>query len=151
MKLRYAAMAAKVCAEMVNSRRKALQDPCDAQPNWDDSVAIGKVLLSHGDVFSGGRDRVWYVAVDWCKLQFDAETVDSWCGVGVWEPSVAADLRAAGISPRQAAERARALVAKVRDAGGDPARTYTDGCPIYSVCNNDTGISVLLCDNGDND
>lgn len=58
--------------------------------------------------------------------------------IGVWEPSVAAALRDAGLTPAQAKAAAERLV---EENGSDD---YTDGDPIYSVCNRDTRIEDIM-------
>lgn len=106
--------------------------------------SILSVLRSHGEAFTGGPSCENDVAREWQGYGFDADVTDRWCSVGVWDASIAAQLRDAGVSPSQATARAKALVEAIRDADGDPAETYTDGCPIYAVCNGDTDVSVLL-------
>lgn len=102
------------------------------------------VLRGHGDVFTGGPSREDEIAREWAEYGFCAATTDEWCAVGVWDAAVAAQLRDAGLSPQIAKTRAERLVESIRDCGGDPAETYTDGCPIYAVCNGDTSIDILL-------
>lgn len=84
----------------------------------------------------------------------DAAAADGWCDIGVWEASVAAQLRDAGLIPSQVDDAATALTESEKDSWSQLDETlddlayhesqYTDGCPIYSVCNNDTSIDVLI-------
>lgn len=106
--------------------------------------SIVSVLRMHGEVFTGGPDREVDIAREWLGYGFDAHGTDRWCSVGVWEPSIAAQLRDARVSPARAKARSESLVEAIEEAGGDPAETYTDGCPIYAVCNGDTDVSVLM-------
>lgn len=58
---------------------------------------IISVLNGHGDMFSGGPNRVQEIAEEWAE-DFDADSVDDWCEAGVWEPQVAFWLTSADIS-----------------------------------------------------
>jgi hypothetical protein len=99
------------------------------------------VLISHGPAFSGGDEKsARDIAQDWIDHDFDRRQADAWCEIGVWDAHTAAALRDAKKTPAQVAKRAEEL----RDAEGDGESEYTDGSPIYSVCNNDTNVSVLI-------
>jgi predicted ATPase len=98
--------------------------------------AVADVLESHGDRFSGGS--VEDIAQDWLDHNFNASETDGWCEIGVWDASTAGEFRDAELTAAQVKDAADKLVEK---NGGDG---YTDGCPIYSACNNDTPASEII-------
>lgn len=91
--------------------------------------AIAKVLLSHGEMFHGGRAKE--IARDWDRYEFTAAGVDRWCSVGVWDAATAEAFVEAGMTPSRVARTAERMVE------ADGADAYTDGCPIYAACNGD--------------
>lgn len=97
------------------------------------------MLEGHGDRFTG--KNVDDEAQGWLDEGFDADSADDWCEIGVWDSATAAQLRDAGLSPEQVREACERLI---EDASDDARDEYTDGDPIYSVCNNDTSIDVLI-------
>jgi hypothetical protein len=108
----------------------------DRQP--DGFLGLVNLLRSHGDMFTG--NAVGDMADEWLGYDFDAKSADGWMDIGVWEPSVAAQLRDADLTPAEVKSAADAL----EDAEEDAAEVYTDGSVIYSICNSDTSIDVLL-------
>lgn len=113
----------------------------DATDLIDADVAeIAEILDSHGDRFGG--NNVIDSANGWIEAGVtNPDVVDSWCEIGVWDCDKAADLIDADLTPDQVRTGADKLI---EEAGDDCAEEYTDGCPIYSVCNNDTSIDVLI-------
>lgn len=105
---------------------------------------IATVLLAAGERFAG--NNVTEVATDWFDHDFDTDSVSDWCDIGVWNPSVAAEWRGAGLTPQIVAAAAEVLIESLPD-GSDPCDTYTDGCPIYACCNDDydPGVIVMCC------
>ena len=91
--------------------------------------AIAKVLLSHGEMFHGGRAKE--IAREWDGYDFTAAGVDRWCRVGVWDAATAKAFVEAGMTPSSVARTAERMVK------ADGADAYTDGCPIYAACNGD--------------
>lgn len=109
-----------------------------------DSTAISLiavVLRAAGERFAG--NDVTEMATDWYDHDFDASEVSDWCDIGCWNPSVAAQWRDAGLTPAIVTTAAEALLASLPEEC-DPADVYTDGCPIYSCCNEDTDPEVVL-------
>lgn len=49
-----------------------------------------------------------------------------------------------GETPSQASERSQALIDACGDDREAAAAHYTDGDPIYSICNGDTSLDVLI-------
>lgn len=98
---------------------------------------MAAVLTSRDERYTG--NNVMDEAADWIDHGFTAETADEWMEVGFWDAGAANTVRAMGLTPQQAAERAEALA----EAEEDAAEVYTDGDVIYSICNGDTAASVL--------
>ena len=91
--------------------------------------AIAKVLLSHGEMFHGGRAKE--IARDWDGCDFTAAGVDDWCSVGVWDAATAEAFHEANMTPAKVKATAERMVE------ADGADAYTSGCPIYAACNGD--------------
>jgi hypothetical protein len=105
------------------------------------SAKIGRVksvLISHGDCYSGGECNLTFFARQWVDRGFDAIDVDSWCSVNVWDAQAAKMWSIAGLTPDDVAAAAKLLLEK------NGADSYTDGCPIYSCCNGDTDLDVIV-------
>jgi hypothetical protein len=105
------------------------------------SAKIGRVkdvLISHGDFFSGGCGNVTGEARQWVDRGFDAADVDAWCEVNVWDAQAAIVWSRAGLTPDDVTAAAKLLL---ENHGTD---SYTDGCPIYSCCNGDTDLDVIV-------
>jgi len=100
------------------------------------------VLEQHGDRWTG--NCVDDEAQDWLDHDFEADGVNEWCEIGVWDAATAAAFRAAGKTPVQIAAASQSLI----DAEEDPAEVYTDGDPIYAVCNSDLDAQIIIdaCD-----
>jgi hypothetical protein len=99
------------------------------EENEDDAHReMAEMLERHGDLFTGNclEDE----AASWEENGFSVEEADRWCSVGFWDASTAAEFRDAGVTPEQVAEAAE--------------RIASDGDPIYSACNGDMPVSVLL-------
>jgi hypothetical protein len=107
-----------------------------AQDAYDaiELAEVTAVLLSHGEMFHGGTPAD--IAQDWIDHDFDADEVDSWCEVGCWDASTAAEFRDAGLSPRQAKEAADKL-----DDQEDERPTYD---AIYRACNADLRAQAII-------
>ena len=99
---------------------------------------VEKVLISHGDFFSGGCQNAAREARQWVDRGFDAIDVDSWCSVNVWDAQAAKAWCLAGMTPDDVTAAAALLI---ENHGTD---SYTDGCPIYSCCNGDTDTDVIV-------
>lgn len=101
---------------------------------------VATVLHGYGDRFSG--NNVADQAQDWVDNDFSAKQADRWCEIGVWDANTAAQLRDADLSPKEVQRAAESLIEDMDSETA--AETYTDGDPIYSVCNCDTSIRVLI-------
>lgn len=111
----------------------------DAMTGRDaDLIEMSYMLDGYGERFAG--NNVDEVAQDWLDNDFSASEAGEWCDVGFWDASTAAQIRDAGISATEAKAAAEALAGEYEDASDE----FTDGCPIYSVCNRDTSINVLI-------
>jgi hypothetical protein len=105
------------------------------------SSKIGRVkaaLLSYGDCYSGGECNLTFFARQWVDRGFDAADVDSWCEVNVWDAQAAKAWSIAGLTPDDVVEAAKLLL---ENHGTD---SYSNGCPIYSCCNGDTDLDVIV-------
>lgn len=100
-------------------------------------LSLAAELDSRGDRFAG--NSVWDIAADWAEHFDDATEAAEWMEIGFWDAATAAAVRDLGLTAEQAADKAEAL----EDACEDASAEYTDGSVIYSVCNNDTPVSVF--------
>lgn len=119
---------------------KEMEDP-DFDCEWEDVTALHQMvemIKGHGPRFIGvnAEDE----AQEWIDHGFDVDDANEWCKIGVWEQSVAARLRDDGLTPEQVSDAECELM----DADDPDNSEFTDGSPIYSVCNNDTSIDVLI-------
>lgn len=101
--------------------------------------AMVDVLESHGSRYTG--NDVDDEAQGWIDQGFSATEADEWCDIGMWDAATAAACRDADKTPDQIAAAAKALIEDVADDDESP---YTDGDPIYSACNGDTSVDVLI-------
>lgn len=99
---------------------------------------IAEILTGHGDRFSGNDAEE--VAQEWADYDFSASTVDDWCEIGCWNPATAAELRDAGLTPRQVNDTAERMI----DEYEEPSEEFTDGDPIYAACNNDISVARII-------
>ena len=113
-------------------------DRCQLGLVDSDIVAIADVLDPYGDRMAGGD--VEATAHEWRDHSFTPDEVDEWCEIGCWDPATADEFRDAGLTPAQVEAAAEKLV----EGLDDPTTEYTDGCPIYSVCNHDTDSDVIV-------
>lgn len=105
-----------------------------------EQVHIEDILREAGSRFHGADTSA--AAREWLSLDFDASGVDEWVEIGVWDPETAETLRDAGLSPADVQAGAEALIEGVDD--DFCRRLYTDADPVYSTCNGDTPIDVLI-------
>jgi hypothetical protein len=104
---------------------------------------IAEVLAAYGEVFSGGQPDE--VAAEWVAAGItDPDEVNGWCLANVWEPKVAAKLRAAGISPQRLSSIAERMT---RGMTPDEMRDrWTEGCPVYAACNGDIDVADFIAE-----
>lgn len=100
-----------------------------------------RVVCRHGDAYTGGVARD--AAQGWIDAGFSASDADEWMDAGWWDCDRAASARDIGLTPDQTIERSQALIDACGDNIEDAAHHYTDGDPIYSICNGDTSLDVL--------
>lgn len=123
--------------EAVQACRDAEQAVVDATPTRE-QLAMLAVIYEHGDKFAGNNPID--AANAWIDAGFSASDADGWMDAGWWDAARAGTARDLGLTPQQTEERAEALA----DACDNPIEEYTDGDVIYSICNCDTDIDVLL-------
>lgn len=105
------------------------------------TAKIGRVksaLLSYGDRYSGGCQNATHEARQWVDRGFDGDDVVAWCEANVWDAQAASAWAVAGLTPDDVTAAAALLI---ENHGTD---SYTDGCPIYSCCNGDTDLDVIV-------
>lgn len=95
----------------------------------------------HGERFTGWAARD--AAQGWIDAEFSDEEADEWMSAGWWDADRAGSARDMGLTAEQTAERAQQLIDACGDDSEAVASEYTDGDPIYSICNCDTPIDVL--------
>jgi hypothetical protein len=102
---------------------------------------IAEILTAYGELFHGGRPDE--VAAEWVEAGItDLDAVNGWCMANVWEPHVAAALRAEGVSPQRLCDIAAKMT---RGMSADERRDrWTEGCPIYAACNGDISVDDLI-------
>jgi hypothetical protein len=102
---------------------------------------IADILKAYGELFHGGRPEE--VAVEWVEAGItDLDAVDGWCKANVWEPRVAAALRAAHVSPQRLSDIAAKIISCAIVV---PWRKRLDqDCPIYALCNGDISVDDLI-------
>lgn len=107
-----------------------------------DVADIMDVLDSYGDRFAGNDAED--TANGWINDGItNPEIVGEWCEIGVWESSVAARMIEENLTPAQVSAGAERMLENLGE-DEDSADRYTDGSPIYSVCNRDTSIDDLI-------
>lgn len=99
--------------------------------------AIMIILNDAGDRYSG--DDAYNIANEWIEAGFSEDECPEWVSAGFWSPAAASQISDAGMTPDEAVAAANYLI----DVAGDN-NTYTDGCPIYSLCNCDTSASEFI-------
>jgi hypothetical protein len=105
-----------------------------------ETAEMAAMLDGYGDRFSGNNSLD--EAQGWLDEEFSRETADPWCEIGVWDAAVAAALRDAGLTPQQVSDAAAKLVDGMDD--DERCAAYTDGNPVYSVCNCDTSVEAII-------
>jgi hypothetical protein len=107
--------------------------------------AMAEMLRTHGEWFTGGSpgsaDEACS-AQDWIDYGFTAESAHGWCEIGVWDASTAKRMRDAGLTPAEVRDAAQRLTDGMETWDREDA--YTDGDPIYSVCNGDTSVRKII-------
>jgi hypothetical protein len=127
----YQSLLAEYIEVLAEEKAKAAEE--DAKEDEDAAhLEMAAMLRRHGDRFTGSNCED--EAASWEEHGFTVTEADKWCSVGFWDAAAAAAFRDAGATPEQVAEAAERIASD----------EFTDGNPIYSVCNGDTPIRVLL-------
>jgi hypothetical protein len=102
---------------------------------------IAEILRAYGELFHGGDPDE--VAAEWVEAGItDLDAVDGWCAANVWEPRVAAALRAEGVDHELLCDISAKMT---RGMSADERRDrWTEGCPIYALCNGDISVDDLI-------
>lgn len=101
---------------------------------------LAVVLRSYGEMFTGGHAPE-KIAEEWYEEGIaDADECGAWCAVYVWNPSVAGALSNAGITPQRLAEIEATMIESVNE----PYDTWTDGSPVYAICNDDLSVYDII-------
>lgn len=119
---------------------------------------MAMMLSEYDQRFTG--NNISDEAEGWIDEGFTPESARKWVDIGMWDASVAAKFRDAEFTPDQVAEAASKLVAAEDEVWDeidenaaesdedwspcDRDSKYTDGDPIYSVCNRDTDIQEII-------
>lgn len=98
---------------------------------------IAKILRTAGDAFAGADAAA--TAADWLDCGFGPEAVGEWVAIGVWSAAAAEALADEGLAPDVVAAAAAAMVEGMDD--DERRRRYTDGSPIYALCQGDVSAS----------
>jgi hypothetical protein len=107
----------------------------------DKVTEIADILKAYGELFHGGQPEE--VAAEWVEAGVtDLDAVDGWCQANVWEPRVAAALRAAHVSPQRLGDIAARMTSGMSAA--EMRDRWTEGCPIYAACNGDISVDDLI-------
>lgn len=115
-----------------------IKDICEALCIENEDICVITItLIEAGDRFSGNNPVD--TAEEWISEGFNADDAEAWISVGFWNPQVAAELRDIGIEPDDAQRISEKLI-----EDDDEVSNYTDGDPIYSLCNNDTDIEIFI-------
>ena len=127
---------AKLCAELDCDARQFAEIVDALQIAEETLPAIMILLNTAGTRYAG--DSAHDIAVEWIDNDFDAESCAEWIAAGFWNPSTAAQLLDAGLSPDDAKNAADAMTENESD------NDYTDGCPIYAACNGDIPAQEII-------
>ena len=101
---------------------------------------LAVVLRSYGEMYIGGHPPT-KIAEEWYEEGVtDADECGAWCAVYVWNPAVAGALRNAGITPQRLADIEATMIKSVND----PYDTWTDGSPVYAICNDDLSVDDII-------
>lgn len=113
----------------------------DWEPVYADDVAdVIDALVVRGPAYSG--DCAADMASEWLGCGFSAAAVADWCDVGVWEPGIAEQFVAAGLSPDDVAAAAERMIDAL-PADADPCDYYEDGSPIYDACQYSDAAAII--------
>lgn len=102
---------------------------------------IEHVLERHGPRFTG--NNVSDEADGWIEHGFNTSEIDAWCDVGCWDPYTAQRLKDEGLESSDVEAACKYLCDQFDDPY-EQADAYTDGDPMYALCNNDIDIHVIL-------
>jgi hypothetical protein len=106
--------------------RECVFDPSE-RPIYD----MAMMLTRHGERFIGLDAAL--EATYWLDHDFLAAEADPWCEIGVWDASTAAAFRDAMLTPDEVLSAAERLTEGLDD-------------PIYSTCNADTPVDVIIAE-----
>ncbi len=104
---------------------------------------MAAMLRGYGPTFDGGSDSARLrIAEEWVEADFTADHAEQWVKARVWDADTAAKLNDEGLTPDDLTK----AVESMTDGLDDDARRkrWTDGCPIYSVCNGDTSAQDII-------
>lgn len=115
------------------SERGESTEVCSAE-----HASVEQHLLLLGDQWSGGPTEVAAVAQEWIDEGFNAESMEEWTEIGVWEPCIARALADSGIPARQIREAADERMRHLA------CRSGADADPIYRVCDGLADVDSLV-------
>lgn len=99
--------------------------------------AMADAIDTYGFKFAG--DSVGDTCLEWDGQGFDANSVDNWMDVGVWEAAVAAQCRDHSIEPYDLRDAAVAMLGSWTEKQLDQLRH-----PIEALCNRDMEFNEIL-------
>lgn len=108
--------------------------------NISNLMDLAEGLQGMGDQFSG-NDPV-EIAKEWQDHSFELSDASKWWDVGVWDADVARALVDAEMTPKDLTATAEAMTEDMTEE--ELMDAYTDGCPIYSACNNDIDVQEII-------
>jgi hypothetical protein len=106
----------------------------------DEIEGASITLKSYGDMFTGGC--IADAAHEWLDAGIEDDgSIGSWCDIGCWNASTAAEWIAAGLTPDDVESAAKAMQEEVSD--DDMHARYSGGI-IYACCNNDIDYKDVI-------
>lgn len=100
-------------------------------------IGLRNEIDGNGECYSGRR--AGEMAEEWDANGLTDEAPD-WMQAKFWDPASARRVKNLGLTP----ERARELADEMLSGVEDPDTLYTDGDPIYAICNNDLDAEALV-------
>jgi len=127
------------CEKVYENNPDDFEEVMEKMSLEDEDLPAMAIMISNAGDRCSGNDAL-DEAQSWLDEDFDTQDASLWVESGFWNASAAAACRDYGMDAQDAVGAAQEL----RDLEGEDDSAYTDECPIYSVCNGDTNVQVII-------